>query len=92
METHQTERPIVPSSTSHDSIAAAEMFWAGALAGLIAETVMHPFDTVSHRAKVRTKKKFRMHSADGVVPGTKNLFCTVKLSIVLVLIGSFGYL
>ncbi len=32
---------------------AAEIFWAGALSGLIAETIMHPFDTVSHRAKVR---------------------------------------
>lgn len=30
----------------------AETFVAGALAGLIAESIMHPLDTISHRAKV----------------------------------------
>jgi len=53
-EAHKPAHRNNTTSSSHDAIAAAEMFWAGALAGLIAETIMHPFDTVSHRAKVRT--------------------------------------
>jgi hypothetical protein len=39
-----------------DGYLLSESFYAGAIAGLIAETVMHPFDTVSHRAKVRQRK------------------------------------
>lgn len=35
-----------------DSFDSSENLLAGALSGLIAETLMHAFDTVSHRAKV----------------------------------------
>ncbi len=33
---------------------------AGAIAGLVAETIVHPFDTVSHRSKVSGRRRVEM--------------------------------
>jgi hypothetical protein len=41
-----------------DQFEAGENVIAGAISGLIAETVMHPFDTVSHRAKVHPSSAY----------------------------------
>lgn len=43
--------------TSH-SASAFETLFAGGLAGLIAEVTMHPFDTISHRAKVHPNASY----------------------------------
>lgn len=34
----------------------ADVAFAGAVAGVISDTLLHPFDTVSHRAKVRRRE------------------------------------
>jgi len=44
------------SSPPHAS--AVETLFAGGLAGLIAEVTMHPFDTISHRAKVHPNASY----------------------------------
>ncbi len=43
---------FVEGMTTPSSSSALETLCAGGLAGLIAEVTMHPFDTISHRAKV----------------------------------------
>jgi hypothetical protein len=44
--------------TFDDTFSGGENLLAGAISGLIAETVMHPFDTVSHRAKVHPSSQY----------------------------------
>jgi len=41
-----------------DTFNGGENLLAGAISGLIAETIMHPFDTVSHRAKVHPSSQY----------------------------------
>ena len=44
--------------TTPSSSSALETLCAGGLAGLIAEVTMHPFDTISHRAKVHPNANY----------------------------------
>ena len=41
-----------------DDFGNGETFIAGAIAGLVAETLLHPLDTASHRAKVHPESAF----------------------------------
>jgi len=51
--------PTTPTAGDiQDHFENGENLIAGAISGLIAETVMHPFDTVSHRAKVHPSSMY----------------------------------
>lgn len=60
--------PPSPSSAAGasrvDDFEASENLVAGGIAGLVAETIMHPFDTVSHRAKVHPSSAYGTWYAD----------------------------
>jgi hypothetical protein len=54
--TKKTTTTTITTSTTTPS--ALETLCAGGLAGLIAEVTMHPFDTISHRAKVHPNASY----------------------------------
>lgn len=56
VSTDALKAPSVDSSLSE--FGNGETFIAGAIAGLVAETLLHPMDTASHRAKVHPESKY----------------------------------